>query len=77
MQRALKIFRLQAEVTDSVAVADALNDLLKRSVSVGILTVFHPVAHQITQNPAEVVMTGIAQERTGVGQHTDKVAKQT
>jgi len=61
----------------SVAEADPFNDLLKRSIVVGILPVFYPITDEVAQNAAEVVMAGVAQEAAGIGQHTDEIAQQS
>ena len=68
---------LDVEIALCVIEADALYDLLKAGVVVGIFAVFYPLADQITQYSAEVVVAGIAQERAGVGEHADEVAQQT
>ena len=65
---------LQTEVAFGVIEADAFNDFLQAGFDIGILTVFYPRADKITHNPAEIVMPGVAEEGTGVGEHADKVA---
>ena len=67
---------LQSEVALCVVEADALDDLLQSLLVVGILAVLDPLADQVAQDAAEVVVAGIAQEAAAVGQHTDKVAQQ-
>ena len=36
------------------------NMFLQRGLNVGVLAVFHPVAHKIAQYSAEVIMPGVA-----------------
>ena len=67
---------LQGEVTLCVVEADALDDLLQSLLVVGILAVLDPLADDVAQDAAEVIVTGVAQEAAAVGQHTHKVAQQ-
>ena len=67
---------LQGEVTLCVVEADALDDLLQSLLVVGILAIFDPLADDVAQDAAEVVVAGVAQEAAAVGQHTDEVAQQ-
>ena len=67
---------LQAKVAGGVPIADALHDLLQRSLNVGVFAVFHPVADQIAENAAEIIVPGIGQEGAGVGEHAHEVAQQ-
>ena len=64
---------LQVEITLCVVEGDAFYQLLQAGVDIGILAVFYPVADEVAQNSAEVIVTGIAQEGTGVSQHTNEV----
>ena len=67
---------LQSEVTLCVVEADALDDLLQSLLIVGILAILDPLADQVAQDAAEVVVAGVAQEAAAVGQHTNKVTQQ-
>jgi len=62
------------KIPGGIVEGDALHDLLQGSVVVGILAVFYPATDEIAQYPAEIVVPGVAEEGTGVRQHTDKVA---
>ena len=68
--------RLQVEVTLCIVEADALDDLLQSLLVVGILAILDPLADDVAQDAAEVIVTGVAQEAAAVGQHTHKVAQQ-
>ena len=68
--------RLQVEVTLCIVEADALDDLLQSLLVVGILAVLDPLADDVAQDAAEVIVAGVAQEAAAVGQHTHKVAQQ-
>ncbi len=57
-----------------IVVADVFHHLTKPFHISGILTVLHHLAEQVAQNPAEVFMAGVAQERPGVGQHSVEAA---
>ena len=59
---------LQVEVALCIVKADALDDLLQRLLVVGILAILDPLADDVAQDAAEVVMTGVAQEAAAVGQ---------
>ena len=74
---ALFYYKLKTKVTLGVVEADTLNNLLQGSVDIGIFTVLHPVTNQVAEDATEVVMTGIAQERAGIGEHADEIAQQT
>ena len=65
---------LQTKVTDSIAVADAFNNFPQGSIIIGVLAVFNPVANEIAEDTAEIIVPGIAQEGAGVGEHTDEIA---
>ena len=65
---------LQTKVTDSIAVADAFNNFPQGSIIIGVLAVFYPVANEIAEDTAEIIVPGIAQEGAGVGEHTDEIA---
>ena len=67
---------LYAEVTLCVVGGDVLNHLAQGLHVSGILTVLDPGADQVAHNAAEVLVTGVGQEGTGVGQHADEVAQQ-
>ena len=56
--------------------ADALDDLLQSLLVVGILAILDPLAADVAQDAAEVIVTGVAQEAAAVGPHTHKVAQQ-
>ena len=68
---------LQGEVTLCVVEADALDDLLQSLFVVGILAILDPLADDVAQDAAEVVVAGVAQEAAAVGQHTDEDRKST
>ena len=68
-------YRSQSEISRCVLVGDTLDDLLKRSLVVGILAVLYPLADQVAHDAAEVVMSCIGQEGSGVCQHTYEVAQ--
>ena len=53
---------LQSEVTLCVVEADTLDDLLQSLLVIGILAVLDPLADQVAQDAAEVVVAGVAQE---------------
>ena len=55
-------YRSQSEISRCVLVGDTLDDLLERSLVVGILTVLNPLADQVAHDAAEVVMSCIGQE---------------
>ena len=67
---------LQGKVTLCVVEADALDDLLQSLLVIGILAILDPLADDVAQDAAEVVVAGVAQEAAAVGQHTDEVAQQ-
>ena len=67
---------LQSEVTLCVVEADALDDLLQSLLIVGILAILDPLADQVAQDAAEVVVAGVAQEAAAVGEHAHEVAQQ-
>ena len=67
---------LQGKVALCVVEADALDDLLQSLLVVGILAILDPLADDVAQDAAEVVVAGVAQEAAAVGQHTDEVAQQ-
>ena len=70
------MWQLQAEIALCVVGADVLDDRAQEFHIGGIFAVFHPVADEFAEYSAEVLMTGVAQEGAGVGQHTDEVAQQ-
>ena len=65
----------KAKISCGVLVGDALNDLLEGSLVVGILAVLYPLADQVAHDAAEVVMSCIGQEGSGVCQHSYEVAQ--
>ena len=66
---------VKAKELDGVVIADILYDLAQR-LHVGVnLTVIDPAADQTAEDAAEVFMTGVGEERAGVGEHTDEVAQ--
>ena len=68
--------KLDVEVALAVVGGDVLNHLAQSLDVSGILAVLNPAADQVAHNAAEVLVTGIGQEGTGVGQHADEVAQQ-
>ena len=58
---------LELEVCLCVVVADAADNILQSLGVVGIHTVIHPTADQVTQNATEVLVTGVGDEAAGVG----------
>ena len=59
----------------SVFVTDIFNQAFQKYHIRRILPGFYPFANHIAKDPAEVFMTGIAHEASGVGEHSDKVCK--
>ena len=56
------MWKLETEVTLGIVGADVFNDLAQEFHISGIFAVFDPGADQVAQNPAEVLVAGIAQE---------------
>ena len=53
-------FVLDIEIAFGICEANAFHDPLECGIVVGVLAVFHPLSQQVTQDPAEVIMPGIA-----------------
>jgi len=41
----------------------------------GVFTVFHPGTEQITEDPAEIFMSGVGQKASGISQHSHKTGQ--
>ena len=64
---------LELEELLGVVITDVLNHLIDAfHFGNGNFTVFHITTYEVTQRAAEIFMTRIGEERTGIGQHTNK-----
>ena len=68
---------LQVEIAGSISIADTFDDFSQAAVNVGVFTVFHPVSDEVTQDPPEIVMAGIAEEGAGVGEHANEITQKS
>lgn len=60
-----------------IVIANALNHLPEHRPVCRVLAFLHPLADQVAQNPPEIFMAGIGNERAGIRQHADKRAQAT
>ena len=67
---------LKTEIVLSVAVCDILDNRPDPIEVVRQKSLFHLTAEQIAEDPAEVLVAGVREERTAVGQHPDKEGEQ-
>ena len=67
---------LQVKVAFCVVKGDTLHNFLQAGFDVGVFAVFHPIADEVAHDPAEIVVPGVAEEGTGIGEHTDEIAQQ-
>lgn len=70
-----EILNIKSEISLSVVVRNILYDLGQSLIILRELPVFHPVSDHIAENPAEVLMSRVGQEASGVCQHPDKTGK--
>ena len=63
------LFEQKTKIVHAVVVANIPNDLSEDIVILRELTVLYPGAQQIAQDPAEILMSGVGQEGSGVRQH--------
>ena len=64
--------RSDAEIGLCVMEADVLDDLAHKGFVGGHLSLFHLVAQEGAENPPEIVMARIGDERTAVGEHSQE-----
>ena len=70
--RAVRFLVLHAEIGHGVVVANILYNLADEGHIVRHLTLLHHIAEIVAKNAAEVMVTGVGEERTAVGEHTDE-----
>ena len=68
---------LEPEIILSVVITDVLNHSVKTFLVVRNKSALHIITDEVTQQTTEILMTWIAQERTRVGEHTNKSAQQS
>ena len=69
-------FFLKVKILLRVIVADALDDFLESRFIVGVFTVLYPLTDHVAENSAEVLVTGVGKEGTGVCEHAHEIAKE-
>lgn len=70
-----ELLQRELEVSLRVVVGDILHDLTENVVILGELSVLYPVADEIAEDSAEILMSGVRQEASGVGQHADEAGE--
>ena len=70
-------YLIELEITLFVVVGDVLYHTRKYLVVVGKKTLLYVVAENVAEQTTEILMTRIAQERAGVGEHSYKATEQT
>ena len=73
----VKELLLRNEDPSGVAIADILNDRAKDLHVLRKFSALNKSAEIITENTAEILMTRVRQEGSGVGQHADESRKET
>ena len=58
-----------------VIIADSRNNVLEGFGIVGVKSVFHPTADKIAEYTTEVFVTGVGDEASGVGKHSDEATE--
>ena len=66
----LNLCQREFEVSLGIVVRDVSYDLGQSVVICRELTALYPVTDQVAQDTTEVLMSGVGQEASGVGQHT-------
>ena len=71
------MYLIELEITLGVVVGDVLYHTIKYLVVIGKKTLLYVVAEDVAEQTTEILMTRIAQERAGVGEHSYKTTEQT
>ena len=77
MIRLIGTFLLKAKIVLGVVITDVFHHAIQTLLVVGQQPFLDIVAQEVTEQTTEVFMTGIAYERTTIGEHTDKPAEQS
>ena len=63
---------LKIKIILRVFVSDAADYFLKSFIVGGIFALVNPLAYKIAEYSSEILVTGIGNERTAVGKHSDE-----
>ena len=71
----LFFFQRKSEIPDGIIIGYPFYNTLQRFFIIRIFPVLHPAADQLAHHASEILVSGVGEEASGVGEHADEVSK--